>query len=664
MNKPERIKDRVDELRKKIEEHDYRYYVLAQPVIDDKTYDELYKELVKLETEHPEFYDATSPTQNVGTKIVDNFKRVRHSVPMLSLNNTYSEEDILEWSDRVKRLIPGETFKYCVELKIDGVSFVARYVNGILEQGISRGNGVEGEDITEHLKQVKGLPKKLKTDVDMEVRGEVYIPNEVFAEVNRVREENGLEVFANPRNATAGTLRQLNTLEVKRRGLSCFTYHIVDPEDYDLHSQSSLLKWLKEEGFSVEDNFRRFDSISEVIDFWSEWTMKRHDLPFDVDGLVVKVDEFVLYSKLGQTSHSPRWAIAFKFPAEQKETILKSLTWSVGRTGVITPVAHFEPVQLAGTTVKNANLHNMDNIREKDIRIKDTVLVEKAGEIIPQIVRVIADKRTGDEIEIHMPERCPVCNGETGKLKAEEVAVRCLNPQCPAKIKRSLETFVSRDAMNIEGMGEKIIDLLVEKKMIDDISGIYQLKEERLIPLPRMAQKSANNLIKEIEKSKQNQLHALLTGFGIPNVGKKTAKELAEHFLTLENLMNANSDSLSVIDGVGSEMASSIIRFFGSEQVRGIIKRLSEAGVNMKEVVEEKKTTLKDLKFVITGTLERMSRNEIKALIEKEGGKVTGSVSKKTDYLVCGKDAGSKYDKAIKAGIKILSEDDFLKLID
>ncbi|HOO32560.1 MAG TPA: NAD-dependent DNA ligase LigA [Thermotogota bacterium] len=663
MNNREVIKKRIETLRKEIETHDYRYYVLAQPEVDDQTYDALYKELVRLETENPEFYDSNSPTQNVGAKILDTFVRVEHSVPMLSLDNTYNEEDIFDWSERVRKLIPGKAFKYCVELKIDGVSFAARYVAGKLERGISRGNGTAGEDITEHLKQVKGLPKTLKSPIDIEVRGEVYIPNEVFAEVNRVREENGLEVFANPRNSTAGTLRQLNTLEVKKRGLRCFVYSIVNPEAYGLESQSGMLNWLEEQGFSVEDHFRQLDSIPEVIDFWTNWTFKRHDLPFDVDGLVVKVDEFAHHEELGQTSHSPRWMIAFKFPAEQKETTLESLTWSVGRTGVITPVAHFTPIQLAGTTVKNANLHNMDNIKEKDIRIKDTVIVEKAGEIIPQVVRIVSERRNGSEIEIVMPESCPVCGGEIGKLKAEEVAVRCLNPQCPAKIKRSLETFVSRDAMNIEGMGEKIIDQLVEEKMISDISDIYHLKEERLIPLPRMGQKSANNLVREIEKSKRNQLHALLTGFGIPNVGKKTAKELAIHFRTLKKIMSSGSQELIEVDGVGEEMASAVVRFFASQQVKRIVERLAQSGVNMEEVVEEKKATLAGMRFVITGTLEKMTRNEIKVLIESEGGTVTGSISKKTDYLVCGTDAGSKYDKALKAGVKIITEEEFMELL-
>ncbi len=659
-----KIYERIDYLRKEIEEHDYNYYVLASPKISDQEYDQLYKELERLEQEYPQFLSKDSPTQKVGSKVLKEFKRVKHSQPMLSLDNTYNEEDIYAFSERLKKNIDNP-FKYCVELKIDGVSFAARYLNGKLDRGISRGNGVIGEDITEHLRQTKGLPRELNQEIDIEVRGEVYMPEDVFAHVNKVREENGLEVFANPRNATAGTFRQLNTIEVRKRGIGSFTYSVVEPEKYGIKSQTQMLERLKALGFTIENHHKSLESIGDVIDYWITWTEKRHELNFDIDGLVVKVDELNLQKELGSTSHSPRWAIAFKFPAEQKETTLESLTWSVGRTGVITPVAHLTPVNLAGTTVKNANLHNIDNIREKDIKINDKVIIEKAGEIIPQVVRVIKEKRTGSEQEIDPPEECPVCGGEVGKAKSDEVAIRCLNPVCPAKVKRALQTFSSREAMNIEGLGEKLIDQLVEREMVEDIADIYYIREEQLISLERVGQKSAKNLMDEIEKSKQKQLHHLLTGLGIPNVGKKMAKEISATFNSLDKILKANVDDLKAIDGVGEEMARGIVRFFANDKIKIIIKKLKEANVSLYEEQEELiGTSLNGLKFVITGELESLTRSEIKEKIELQGGKTTSAVSKKTDYLLCGENPGSKLDKAKQLNVKIINEQEFFNLLN
>jgi len=660
----ERAKNRIKELRDEIEKHDYHYYVLASPKISDFEYDELYNKLVQLEREYPQFASKDSPTRKVGSKVLKGFQRVEHSKPMLSLDNTYNEEDIFAYSDRIKRNIH-ESFKYCVELKIDGVSFAARYVEGKLEKGISRGNGVIGEDITEHLRQTKGIPRILNEPITLEVRGEVYMPEGIFSQVNRVREESGLEVFANPRNATAGTFRQLNTIEVRKRGIGSFTYSIIEPEKYEIKTQTQMLEQLRQLGFAVEEHHKRVDMINDVIDYWQTWTQKRHELDFDIDGLVVKVDDLALQKQLGSTSHSPRWAIAFKFPAEQKETTLESVTWSVGRTGVITPVAHLTPINLAGTTVKNANLHNMDNICEKDIREQDKVIVEKAGEIIPQVVRMLKEKRTGNEKIIHLPENCPVCGGEVGKAKREEVAIRCLNPACPAKVKRALQTFASREAMNIEGLGEKIIDQLVEKDMVEDVADLYFLKEEEIVSLERMGQKSANNLLNEIEKSKSHQLHHLLTGLGIPNVGKKTAQEISLNFTSLNKLVKAGVDDLKSIDGVGDEMAQGICRFFNNKRVQTIMEKLKQAGVNLSEEKKKQKgTTLTGLKFVITGELETATRNEIKEMIETEGGSTTSAVSKKTDYLLCGENPGSKLNKAKQIGVKILNEKEFYNLLN
>ncbi|MEA1884516.1 MAG: NAD-dependent DNA ligase LigA [Thermotogota bacterium] len=659
-----RVKERIDYLRKEIEKHDYNYYIMASPKISDQEYDQLYKELERLEQEYPQFLSKDSPTQKVGSKVLKEFKQIEHSQPMLSLDNTYNEEDIYAFSERLKKNIDNP-FKYCVELKIDGVSFAARYLNGKLDRGISRGNGVTGEDITEHLKQTKGLPRELNQEIDIEVRGEVYMPEDVFAHVNKVREEKGLEVFANPRNATAGTFRQLNTIEVRKRGIGSFTYSIVEPEKYGIKSQTQMLERLRTLGFTIENHHKSLESIGDVIDYWITWTEKRHELNFDIDGLVVKVDELNLQKELGSTSHSPRWAIAFKFPAEQKETTLESLTWSVGRTGVITPVAHLTPVNLAGTTVKNANLHNIDNIREKDIKINDKVIIEKAGEIIPQVVRVIKEKRTGSEQEIDPPEECPVCGGEVGKAKSDEVAIRCLNPVCPAKVKRALQTFSSREAMNIEGLGEKLIDQLVEREMVEDIADIYYIKEEQLISLERVGQKSAKNLMDEIEKSKQKQLHHLLTGLGIPNVGKKMAKEISATFNSLDKILKANVDDLKAIDGVGEEMARGIVRFFANDKIKIIIKKLKEANVGFYEEQEDLiGTSLNGLKFVITGELESLTRSEIKEKIESQGGKTTSAVSKKTDYLLCGENPGSKLDKAKRLNVKIINEQEFFNLLN
>ena len=659
-----KARHRIEWLREEINKHDYQYYVLASPKISDVEYDRLFKELVDLEQKFPQFYSKNSPTQKVGSKVLQDFVRVEHSQPMLSLDNTYNEKELFSYADRINKSLQ-QPFGYCVELKIDGVSYAARYINGELEKGISRGNGMIGEDITEHLRQTIGIPRQLMQQIDIEVRGEVYLGKKVFAHINSVREENGLTVFANPRNATAGTFRQLNTIEVRKRGIRSFTYSIVEPEKHGIKTQTQQLERLEALGFCVESHHQRCESIEEVIDYWRLWNQKRHELDFEIDGLVVKVDEIEAQNDLGSTSHSPRWAIAFKFPAEQKETSLESITWSVGRTGVITPVAHLKPVVLAGTTVKNANLHNIDNIRDKDIRIQDVVIVEKAGEIIPQVVRVVPEKRTGKEKFIELPGCCPVCGFQVGKAKEEEVAIRCLNPLCPAKIKRALEAFASREAMNIEGLGEKLIDQLVEKKLIGDIADLYFIKEEQLIALERMGQKSAKNLMNEIEKSKDRQLHHFLTGLGIANIGKKSAKDIARRFRSLEGIIKANVDDLKTIDGVGEEMARNLFRFFKSERIQALMKKFKQAGLNPTEQeLVTQQTTLRGLKFVITGELQTLTRIEIKALIESEGGTTTGAVSKKTDYLIFGENPGTKIEKAKQLGIEMISEKDFYKLLN
>ncbi|MFA6639720.1 MAG: NAD-dependent DNA ligase LigA, partial [Defluviitoga tunisiensis] len=474
---PEDVKERYEKLKSEIEEHNYRYYVLANPIISDEEYDKLFKELLELEKKYPELKAPDSPTQRIGGIVLDEFKKVPHSVPMLSLDNTYNEVDILEFHERVLRNLNRSQIDYMSELKIDGVSVALRYSNGILNQGITRGDGITGEDITENIKTILSIPLRLKKQVDIEVRGEIFMPTREFARINAEREKNGLQVFANPRNATAGTLKLLDSKEVAKRKLDSFMYYIIYPENYNLKTQEEALKYLKELGFKTNPHSRKQENISGVIEYWKEWTKKRRELEYDVDGIVVKVNEFELQRALGETVRSPRWAIALKFPSEQKETKLIKIHFQVGSTGIITPVAEFNPIHLEGTTVKRASLHNFEYIKERDIREGDYVLVEKAGGIIPQVIGPVIEKRTGDEKEIVPPEKCPVCGGKVGKIKSDEVAIRCLNPSCPEKLVRVLENFVSRDAMNIQGLGKKLLKRMVDAGLLKDIADIYYLDE-------------------------------------------------------------------------------------------------------------------------------------------------------------------------------------------
>jgi DNA ligase (NAD+) len=650
------IKKRIEHLKAEIEHHNYAYFVLASPEITDTAYDTLFRTLVELEEKYPELSTPDSPTKKVGTVIIDGFQTLRHTVPMLSLDNTYNEQDIKEFHNRVCKILGNASFSYLCELKIDGVSFAARFEDGAFVTGISRGNGIEGEDITEHIRRIPSFPLKLRQKVSLEVRGEVYMPKASFVEINTRREEEGEPLFANPRNAAAGTLRQLDTSVVAKRGLNVFLYHLLDPLSQGLSTQENALQWLTDLGLRTEAHRIRALSIDEVTDFWHRWIEKRHELPFDIDGAVIKVNEYGFYETLGTTTHSPRWAIAFKFPAEQKETVITSVAYSVGRTGVITPVANLAPVHLAGTIVKRASLHNFEYIRDKDIRLGDTVIVEKAGDIIPQIVSAVTEKRTGKEVPLYPPAECPVCSGITGKPREEDVAIRCLNPLCPAKLKRSLEIFVSRQGMNIEGLGERWINEFVERKFIKTIPDIYRLDMAKLVALPRMGEKSAGNLIREIERSKRNPLHQLLTGLGIPMTGVKTAKELARSFRNMRDLKNATEWELRKVEGIGEEMARAIRGYFENPSVTEMLEELAYLGITMEEPIEQISEKLKSLTFVITGTFEGYTREEIKALIEKNGGKVSESVSRKTSYLILGENPGSKYQKAIQYGIPILNE--------
>jgi len=659
---PEDVKERYEKLKSEIEEHNYRYYVLANPIISDEEYDKLFKELLELEKKYPELKAPDSPTQRIGGIVLDEFKKVPHSVPMLSLDNTYNEVDILEFHERVLRNLNRSQIDYMSELKIDGVSVALRYSNGILNQGITRGDGITGEDITENIKTILSIPLRLKKQVDIEVRGEIFMPTREFARINAEREKNGLQVFANPRNATAGTLKLLDSKEVAKRKLDSFMYYIIYPENYNLKTQEEALKYLKELGFKTNPHSRKQENISGVIEYWKEWTKKRRELEYDVDGIVVKVNEFELQRALGETVRSPRWAIALKFPSEQKETKLIKIHFQVGSTGIITPVAEFNPIHLEGTTVKRASLHNFEYIKERDIREGDYVLVEKAGGIIPQVIGPVIEKRTGDEKEIVPPEKCPVCGGKVGKIKSDEVAIRCLNPSCPEKLVRVLENFVSRDAMNIQGLGKKLLKRMVDAGLLKDIADIYYLDENKIRSLGKgIGDKTIKNVLTQIEHSKNRELYRLINSLGIPNVGTKTSKDLAKHFKTLENLMNANFDELLEVEGIGEDTAQAIINFFSQNEVKLIIQKLKDAGVNFGYQEKEKKGPLSGLLVCQTGALSRMTRQEFAEYVESKGGTFTDNLTKKTNILVVGENPGSKLDKARQYGITILSEEEFFE---
>lgn len=660
---PEEVRKRVERLREEIEYHNYRYYVLADPVITDEEFDRLMHELIELERKYPELITPDSPTQRVGEKVLDEFRSVPHAEPMLSLDNTYSEEEVKEFDERVKRLLESEDVFYVAELKIDGVSVSLRYIDGKFVQGLSRGDGTRGDDIGENLKRVRSIPLRLRKPVTVEARGEVYMPTDVFERLNEERQKRGEPLFANPRNAAAGTLRQLDTRITSERHLDSFIYYVVKPEEHGLKTQWEALKWLKEAGFKVNPHSKLCESIEEVIDYWREWTQKKDELPYWVDGVVVKVNDFEQQRTLGTTAKAPRWAIAFKFPADRARTKILGVTVQVGRTGTLTPVAELEPVQLSGTIVKRASLHNFDYVEEKDIRIGDWVYIEKAGGIIPQVISVIESLRTGEEKKIQPPDACPVCGGRVGKAEVGEVALKCLNPHCSAKLKRALETLASRNALDIKGLGEKLIERLVDSGLVKDIADIFYLTPFNLSQLGSgIGQKTIANLLSEIEKAKNAPLHRLITALGIPMVGEKTAHVLAQTFKSLKKLASAELEELMQIPGVGEEIAKSIVEYFRNEKTKEIIAKLEKGGVKLEEEQKvEVSNALKGLNFAVTGVLKNFTRNKIEEFIISHGGKVTESVSKNTDYLIAGENPGSKLSKAQQLGVKILSEEEFLE---
>jgi DNA ligase (NAD+) len=659
---------RIEELRELLNKYNYEYYVLDRPSVPDAEYDRLMQELIALEEQYPDLKTKDSPSQRVGGQALDAFQKVEHRTPMLSLANAFNEGDLRDFDRRVRQEV-GDDVAYVCELKIDGLAVSVRYEDGYFVQGATRGDGVTGEDITENLKTIRSLPLRLNEPVTLEARGEAYMPKASFERLNEQRRNRGEELFANPRNAAAGSLRQLDPKIAASRHLDLFVYGLANAEELGIDSHSAALDYLQQLGFKTNPERRRCANIDEVIQFVNEWHEKRSHLPYEIDGIVVKVDSFEQQKQLGATAKSPRWAVAYKFPAEEVVTKLIGIELSVGRTGVVTPTAILEPVRVAGTTVQRATLHNEDFIRQKDIRIGDSVIIKKAGDIIPEVVNVVPDRRTGEEVPFVMPTHCPECASELVRLDGE-VALRCINPKCPAQIREGLIHFVSRQAMNIEGLGEKVISQLFREGLIHDVADIYRLTKEQLIPLERMGEKSATNLLNAIEASKQNSLERLLFGLGIRHVGAKAAKVLAEHFETMDRLQTATKEELMAIHEIGEKMADSIVTYFAKPEVKELLNELRAYGVNM-EYKGPKTPKPGDVHsyfagktVVLTGKLESLSRNEAKEKIEQLGGKVTGSVSKNTDLVIAGADAGSKLAKAQQLNIEIWDEARFLQEIE
>ena len=655
---------RIKELTELLNEHGYRYYVLDAPIISDEQYDSMMRELIELEEKYPDLALPDSPTQRVGGEPLPYFEKVEHKTPMLSLSNAFSKDDLRDFDRRIRKATGKEKIAYVCELKIDGLAVSIRYQGGMFERGATRGDGQTGEDISQNLKTIRTLPLRLKRPETLEVRGEAFMSKRAFQALNRAREQNNEPLFANPRNAAAGSLRQLDPKLAAKRSLDLFVYSI-DGSEQELRFQThtEVLKYLKELGFQVNPEYQRVEDIEGVFDYIDRWTTERHHLDYEIDGIVVKVDDLHLRAKLGATVKSPRWAIAYKFPAEKAITILKEIELNVGRTGVVTPTAILEPVLLAGTTVRRASLHNEQIIKEKGIRLGDHVVVKKAGDIIPEIVEVLVDRRTGTERPFSMPTTCPACSSRLERLQGE-VALRCFNSSCPAQIREGIIHFVSRGAMNIEGLGEKVVTQLCDRGLVRNVADLYILEKDQLLSLERMGQKSVNRLLKAIEKSKQNSLERLLFGLGIRFIGMKGAKILAQHFRSMENVMKAKLEDLLVIEEIGPKMAESVVAYFDQPENQQIIERLQQAGVNMAflgDVSSSSHTLFMGKKVVLTGTLKQFTRQEATEILEQLGAQVTKTVSKQTDIVIAGERAGSKLTKAKNLQIEIWDEDRFRK---
>lgn len=662
----EMSKQRIQELTQQINKHNHNYYVLDNPQISDYEYDKLIRELIELEESFPELKLPDSPTQRVGGEVLKGFSEVVHKTPKLSLSNVFNENDIRDFDSRIRKALNQEV-EYILELKIDGLTIVLNYEDGIFVQGATRGDGIRGEDITANLKTVKAIPLSLPEKLTLEVRGEVYMPKKAFEELNIRREELEEPLFANPRNAAAGSMRQLDTKVTAERSLDIFVFNLETIEEKVFDSHSEALENLKALGFKVSPYLILCKTADDIIEQCKLWADKRGELPFEIDGLVIKVNNLEHREVLGYTSKSPRWSVAYKFPPEKKRTRIKNITVQVGRTGAITPTAEFEPVRLAGSIISRATLHNEDNIKQKDIRIGDTVIIQKAGDVIPEVVEVVKEERNGSEAIFEMPKLCPVCGSEAVREQGE-AATKCVNMSCPAQIRRSLFHFVSRDAMNIEGMGPQIITMLMEKGFIKDAADLYTLKDKaaELADLERMGEKSVANLIGAIEASKKNPLERLIFALGIRMIGQRASKLLAESFNDIYELFEANVERLVTIPEIGEKMAESVVKFFKQTQNIMLINRLADLGINIqstkKQIVEKEQFIGKT--FVLTGSLSSFTREQAKDLIEGFGGKVSSSVSKKTDYVLAGEEAGSKLVKAQELGVMVINEDMLKKWIE
>ena len=672
------IKEKYKKLRSEIEYHNNLYYNEDNPVISDMEYDFLIRELKELEKNYPEFLGneedgESSPTEKIGGIASEKFSKVQHRVPMLSLSNTYNISEIEDFDKRIKKIIWTENvennskeLEYILELKLDGLSISLIYENGELVQAVTRGDGQVGEDVTENIKEISTVPKKLKENVSLEVRGEIILPISSFNRINQEREDEGEDVFANPRNAASGTIRQLDKIIVAERGLDCYLYYLVNAENYGIKTHLESIEYIEKLGFKTTKIFEKYTDFKKLEEAIDKWHDDRKKLDYETDGLVIKVNNFSLYEMLGYTTKSPRWAIAYKFPAEQVKTKLMDVTFQVGRTGVITPVAELEAVNLSGSVVKRASLHNFDEIRRKDIKIGDNVIVEKAAEIIPQVVNVVFDDRTGEEIKIQEPANCPVCNS---KLAHEEgfVALKCHNPLCPEKVKRQIAYFVSRDAMNISGLGDKIVEKFIELGKIKTIVDIYSLKEyrEELENLEKMGQKSVDNLINNIEASKNRDFSKVLYALGIPFVGKFNANLLTKNFKNIENLKNQSIENLLAVKGIGDKVAIAVNTFLNNENNWKIIIDLQNIGlqfaINESDLKEIANNPIKGKNFLATGKLQKYKRNDIKDIILSKGGNYLSAVSKNLDFLIAGEKAGSKLEKAEKLGVQVLTEEEFEK---
>lgn len=679
------IQQRVQELRQLVQSASYAYYVLDNPIMEDAVYDKLYRELQDLETQHPELVTPDSPTQRVGEKPASQFSSVRHNIPLYSLENAFNIEEFAKWQERWQRYAPSltplpkegelgkvEGFEYVCELKIDGNALALTYENGVLVRGVTRGDGVTGEDITQNVRTIRAIPLRLNVENPppvVEVRGEAFLPIEVFETINQEREAAGEQLFANPRNAAAGTLRQLDPKIVAQRRLDFFAYtlHIPGKDDAEIaRTQWDALEMLQSLGFRVNPNRKLCASLEEVRDYYNCWDTQRRNLPYMTDGVVVKLNSFALQEQLGFTQKFPRWAIALKYPAEEAPTVVKNISVNVGRTGALTPLAEMQPVQLAGTTVQRATLHNSDRIAELDIRIGDTIIVRKAGEIIPEVVRVLTELRPEGTQPFQMPTHCPVC-GQPVVRPVGEAVTRCINTSCAAILKGALTHWAGRDALDINGMGEKLVQQFVDQGVVHAVADLYDLTVEQLTSLERMGKKSAEKLVNAIAQSKTQPWPRVLYGLGIRHVGSVNAQTLAQQFPTVEQLANASAAQIEGVYGIGPEIAQSVYSWFQVPANQALIDRLRQAGLQLASKTnttsKAKSKSLSGKTFVITGTLPTLKRDEAKALIENAGGKVTGSVSAKTDYLLLGEDAGSKLEKAQSLGITQLSEDQLLEML-